>query len=57
MTATERVKLALLGCGDVAQRDYLPEFHRIADRADLVAVCGNGATRARAVADRFGIPA
>jgi predicted dehydrogenase len=52
-----RLKLALLGCGDVALRDYLPEFHRIADRADLVAVCGRGEARARETAARFGIPA
>jgi predicted dehydrogenase len=52
-----RLKLALLGCGDVAQRDYLPEFHRIAERAELVAVCGRGEARARETAERFGIPA
>lgn len=57
MAASARLKLALLGCGDVAQRDYLPEFHRIADRAELVAVCGKGEERAREVATRFGIPA
>ena len=56
MSARDRIKLALLGCGDVAQRDYLPEFHRIADRAELVAVCGRGATRAREVAAAYGIP-
>jgi predicted dehydrogenase len=51
------VKLALLGCGDVAQRDYLPEMHRLAGKADLVAVCGRSSDRARDVAARFGIPA
>ena len=38
-----KLKLALLAAGDVAQRDYLPEFHRIADRAELVAVCARSA--------------
>ena len=52
-----RLKLALLGPGDVAQRDYLPEFHRLADRAELVAVCGKGEARAREVAARYGVPA
>lgn len=52
-----KLKLALLGCGDVAQRDYLPEFHRLADTAELVAVCGRGAERARAVAGRYGVAA
>lgn len=52
-----KVKLALFGCGDVAQRDYLPEFHRLADRAEIVAVCGRTAYRAQAVATQYGIPA
>lgn len=51
-----KTKLALLGCGDVAHRDYLPEFHRIADRAEIVAVCGRGAERARQTADQYAIP-
>jgi predicted dehydrogenase len=51
------VKLAFLGCGDVAQRDYLPELHRLADRVELVAVCGRGEERARDVAARYGAPA
>lgn len=51
------VKLALLGCGDVAQRDYLPEMHRLASRAEFVSVCGRTSERARDVAARYGIPA
>src|SRR5215218_2790216 len=54
---TRNVKLALLGCGDVAQRDYLPEMHRLAGRADLVAVCGRTTDRVRQVADQYDIPA
>ena len=57
MTDTDgRVRVALLGPGDVATRDYLPEFHRIADRARIVAVCGRGETRARAVAHEIDVP-
>jgi predicted dehydrogenase len=52
----DKIMLALLGCGDVAQRDYLPELHRLADRVELVAVCGRGAERARAVAAQYGAP-
>jgi predicted dehydrogenase len=52
----EKIKLALLGCGDVAQRDYLPEFHRLADRAEIVAVCGRTEARVRAVAEAYQIP-
>lgn len=53
---TGRLRLALLGCGDVAQRDYLPEFHRLADRVELVSVCGRTEARARQVANQYGVP-
>ena len=49
------VRLAILGPGDVAGRDYLPEFHRIADRAEIVAVCGRGEERARAAGESLGV--
>src|SRR5215204_478370 len=54
---TRRVRLALLGCGDVAQRDYLPEMHRLAGRAELVAICGRTIERVHQVADLYEIPA
>ena len=41
-----KTKLALIGVGDVAQRDYLPEFHRIAARAEIVDVAGRAPERA-----------
>lgn len=48
-----KTKLAFLGVGDVAQRDYLPELYRIADKSELVAVCGKHEARARAVAEHY----
>lgn len=51
-----KTKLALLGCGDVAIRDYLPEFHRLADRAVIVAACGRTPERVRTVAAQYNIP-
>ncbi|MFZ1769286.1 MAG: Gfo/Idh/MocA family oxidoreductase, partial [Caldilinea sp.] len=51
-----KLKLALLGCGDVAERDYLPEFHRIADRAEIVAVCTHTNERMRQAMARYNIP-
>lgn len=48
-----KIKLAFLGVGDVAQRDYLPELYRIADHIELVAVCGKNETRARATAEQW----
>jgi predicted dehydrogenase len=50
------LRLAIVGVGDVAQRDYLPEFGRLAGRAEITVVCGQGAERARAVAERYGVP-
>ncbi len=53
----DRLKVAILGCGDVAQRDYLPEMHRLAGRVEVVAVCGRREARVREVAGQYGIPA
>ena len=50
------VRFALLGVGDVAQRDYLPEFHRLGDRAEIVAACGRTEERVRSVAESYAIP-
>lgn len=51
-----KLKLALLGCGDVAQRDYLPELRRLDGRVEVVAVCGRTEQRARVVAAQYGVP-
>ena len=48
------VRIGVVGCGEVAQRVYLPEFHRLNDQAALVAVCDNVEDRARAAQQRFG---
>src|SRR5262245_65565550 len=50
------LRLAIVGVGDVAQRDYLPEFGRLGDRVELVVACSRTADRARDVAERFRIP-
>ena len=51
-----RVRMAVLGCGDVAQRDYLPELGRLQDRAELVAICGRTEERTRTVAEKYDVP-
>jgi predicted dehydrogenase len=56
---SEPVKVALVGCGSVSQRGILPHL-RVDDaraKADLVAVCDVDGERARATAERFGVPA
>ena len=47
------LRVAFVGAGDVAQRDYLPEFHRLAGRARLELVCSRSAERAMGVAGEF----
>lgn len=48
------LRVAFLGVGDVAGRDYLPELRRLAGRVELVAVCDRTGTRARAAAEQYG---
>src|SRR5262249_15927331 len=48
------VNIGVVGCGEVAQRVYLPEFHRLHDKAALVAVCDRVEARARAAQQGFG---
>jgi predicted dehydrogenase len=50
------LRLAMVGVGDVAQRDYLPELWRLGDRVALTVACSRGVDRARNVADRYAIP-
>jgi predicted dehydrogenase len=50
------LRLGLIGVGDVAQRDYLPELGRLDGRAEIVVVCSRTADRAREVAGRFDVP-
>jgi predicted dehydrogenase len=49
-----RIRFGVVGVGDVAQRDYLPEWHRLDGRAELIAVCGRTTGRIASVARRFG---
>ena len=48
------VRIGVVGCGEVAQRVYLPEFYRLNDQAALVAVCDRVEERARTAQQRFG---
>ena len=48
------IRVGVVGCGEVAQRVYLPEFHRLHGKATLVAVCDQVEERARAAQQRFG---
>jgi predicted dehydrogenase len=48
------IHVGVVGCGEVARRVYLPEFHRLSAKATLIAVCDQAEERARAAQQRFG---
>jgi len=48
------VRLGIIGAGDVAQRDYLPEWHRLGGEAVIAVVCSRDPERARRAAERYG---
>ena len=50
---TAPLRLGIVGTGDVAERDYLPELGRLAGRAEIVAFASRDGERARAAAARW----
>jgi len=51
---TGPLRLGVIGPGDVAERDYLPEMGRLAGRAGIAAFASRDGERARAAASRWG---
>lgn len=49
------VRIAVVGAGAIAQLTHIPVLSKLRG-ASLVALCDNDAAKARALADRFGIP-
>jgi len=52
-----KIKVAVIGCGDITTRVYLPAITEQTDAFQLVACCDTDGTRARETADRFGAEA
>lgn len=50
------VGIGIVGVGDVAWRDYLPEIHRLDGAITLRAVCARRERRAREAAERYAVP-
>ena len=50
------IGIGVVGVGDVAQRDYLPEFRRLGTAARLVSVSSLSGERARTAAEAYAIP-
>jgi predicted dehydrogenase len=51
----ERIRIGVIGAGAIAQLAHLPVLAKMRG-AELVAVCDNDRPKARALADRFGVP-
>src|SRR5689334_20070134 len=51
----ERVRIGVIGAGAISQLAHLPVLSKMR-AAELVAVCDNDRPKARALADRFGVP-
>ena len=51
----DKVKLAVVGCGMIAERSYLPDIVKMA-RADLVALCDVVEGRAKLMQSMFDVP-
>lgn len=51
----ERVRIGVIGAGAIAQLAHLPVLSKMRG-TELVAVCDNDRPKARALADRFGVP-
>jgi predicted dehydrogenase len=50
------IRVAVIGAGDVAERDYLPEWHRLGAEAEIAVVCGRNEGRVRRIARKYHIP-
>jgi predicted dehydrogenase len=50
------VGIGIIGAGDVAGRDYLPEIHRLEGAITLRAICARRERRAREAAERYAVP-
>jgi len=51
-----KLKVAVVGCGSVAQKRHIPSFLRLRRQASLCALCDLNQALATGVAKRFGVP-
>ena len=52
----QRVRIGVVGCGDIAQIQHLPALAELADEYDVTAVCDVSQSLARYVAGWFHVP-
>lgn len=51
-----RLKAAIIGGGNIADKNHIPALKHLSDQVDLVAVCSRDLTKARTLADAHNIP-
>ncbi|GAB3956211.1 Gfo/Idh/MocA family oxidoreductase [Spirosoma harenae] len=51
-----RFKAAIIGGGNIADKNHIPALKHLPEQVDLVAVCSRDLSKARALADKHGIP-
>ncbi len=52
---TDRLRVGIVGAGAITQVGHLPALRKVSE-VDVVGICDNDRAKARALADRFGIP-
>ena len=50
------LRIAAIGCGDIAQRRHFPDIAAMGEEVQLVAIAGRDPGRVQACAERFGVP-
>jgi 1,5-anhydro-D-fructose reductase (1,5-anhydro-D-mannitol-forming) len=51
------LRIAAIGCGDIAQRRHFPEIQALNGKAELVGIAGRDRARLKDCAERFKVPA
>lgn len=51
-----RFKAAIIGGGNIAEKNHIPALRNLADRVEIVAVCSRDIYKAKNLADKFDIP-
>ncbi|MBD2700324.1 Gfo/Idh/MocA family oxidoreductase [Spirosoma sp. BT702] len=49
-------KAAIIGGGNIADKNHIPALKQLSEQVEIVAVCGRDLTKARALADKYDIP-
>lgn len=52
----EKVKVAIVGCGGIANQKHMPSLAKFPERCEMVAFCDNQIERAEKAAKQYGVP-